>query len=178
MKKVLAELHQLIRESIQEYIREIDKKGDLAKKIQGALTKAGYPNINIKNLNSFFFSQSSEVSWIAGLAFCKKNFRGLNEINIYLITIMIMLFLREHFAISKYTNEYPKGNMHAIALQQILDNTKGLERYRYILGLFGSELIDYSIFNPLLFNYIILSCKSRREIALCSQIKKIILEEI
>lgn len=58
-----------------------------------------------------------------------------------------------------FTKKYPSTNKHAPALLNILkhhDETDPLRRY-WIACLFSSELVDHLIFNPRLFQYLVLS---------------------
>jgi hypothetical protein len=61
-------------------------------------------------------------------------------------------------------------NMHGAALRQIIQNTHGMERMHYLLGLFCSELAEHNIFNKYLYKYVVLSADSQRKLSSCASI--------
>jgi hypothetical protein len=148
----------------------------LIARIHKRLEDVGYSIRSSKKFLSFLRSQYDGISWSVAVSYVESEFWCEKKKNRLLIAILIMLLLREYFGLIGYVKNYPKGNLHGLALNQILSNTKGAVQYEYILGLFGSELIDYSIFNPYLFNFIVLSSLSKRDLLLCAEMKKRVLE--
>lgn len=92
-----------------------------------------------------------------------------------LLFFVLVLRLRPG-AYTDFTQEYPKGNMHAAAVRMIRDNTRenpDLRRLE-VAKLFCTEAANYKIFNPRLFNALALSCENDGERALVSEIRNFI----
>lgn len=73
---------------------------------------------------------------------------------------------------TELVEHYPEGNQHAAALNNIVDRIPESDPSRRleVAKLFGSELIDHRIFNPRLYNYLVLCSANRMERALLSDI--------
>ena len=71
------------------------------------------------------------------------------------------------------TSDYPANNLHGRALQIVLENTAADPEARLVevARLFCTELADYGIFNPRLFNWIALSCRNETERSLLRAIR-------
>lgn len=148
----------------------------ILERIRTQIELVGFNIKNNKKLLSFVRSQYVGINWASGYSYGQAEFRTENERVRFLLSILLMLILKDHFGQNSFTYAYPIGNLHGVALKQILTNTSGNEQYNYILGLFSAEIVDYNIFNPYLFNYIVMSSITSRELKICSEIKKIVYE--
>ncbi|MCT4577702.1 hypothetical protein [Donghicola sp.] len=94
------------------------------------------------------------------------------------LAVIVMLLRKD---LRQHVNDfYPEGNKHAIVVGMIRDNAKDRpEQQRLeVAKLFFTELIDYKIFNPRLFNFLVLSCANEAERSLMVKIKALVIEEI
>lgn len=162
------------RGDIQFSIKQEEVK--ILERIRNNFELVGYPIKSNKKLISFFRSQNAALSWSSGYSYGQAEFRSENTHVRCLLCILLMLIIKNHFGKSSYSIKYPKGNLHGAALKQIIANLTGKEQHKYINSLFAVELIDYSIFNPYLYNYIVLSSTGSRDLKICSEIKKIVHE--
>ena len=89
-----------------------------------------------------------------------------------LAAILLSLLCQVKVKSGKPTMDYPKGNLHAKAVQGILDGYAPGSGYRRLdfAQLFGAELIEHRIFNPRLYNYMVLSCESDLERKIMTEI--------
>jgi hypothetical protein len=86
----------------------------------------------------------------------------------------IVLCLKAHTETRqlKITENYPKGNQHRAALRNIIDRHDENDPLRrlWIARLFGSELVNHQIFNPRLFDYLVLASQNDSELQLTMEI--------
>ena len=70
------------------------------------------------------------------------------------------------------SDAYPPGNLHARALEIIIEGTARdpLQRQLEITRLFCDELVNYGIFNPRLYNFLALACRNDDERRLLAEI--------
>jgi hypothetical protein len=97
---------------------------------------------------------------------------ALFQFNQALFAIVLTLMARAKGE-QPVTQDYPKGNQHAAALRNILnrhDENDPLRRL-WIARLFGSELVDHNIFNPRLYQYLVLASDNDCELKLVQKIK-------
>lgn len=96
------------------------------------------------------------------------------------LTLAVTVLLLRKDLRRQIGDSYPEGNKHAIVVEMIRDNAKNEpERQRLeVAKLFFTELIDYKIFNPRLFNVLVLSCANDAERSLMVKIKTLVIEEI
>lgn len=92
--------------------------------------------------------------------------------NQVLVAILFSLLCQIQVKAGKPTSVYPEGNLHAAAVQNILDRYKPGSGYRRLefAQLFGAELIEHRIFNPRLYNYLVLCCETELERNLITEI--------
>ena len=93
-----------------------------------------------------------------------------------LFSIVFVLLARAAQSPRSFVRVYPKGNQHGPALRNILtrhDENDPRRRF-WIARLFGSELVDHSIFNPRLYKYVVLASDNDCELDLVLQIKALI----
>lgn len=129
-----------------------------------------------KELRGFIKSQLEGVSWVAAEAFRKNEMRGMPIIESSFILLSIQLIIKKITNQFNVTSIYPEGNMHSVALKQIIQNTQGMERLHYLIGLFSSELAEHNIFNKQIFKYFILASDSNRKLASCKTISSICIQ--
>jgi hypothetical protein len=126
-----------------------------------------------KALRGFIKSQLEGISWVASEAFRKNEMRGIPIIQSSFLLLSIQLIIKKITNQLNISYQYPAGNMHGIALKQIIDNTQGTERMHYLIGLFSSELAEHNIFNKQLYKYFVLSGNSQRKLSSCALISTI-----
>jgi hypothetical protein len=142
----------------------------ILKEIEKAVQNNGI-EINVtKALRGFIKSQLEGVSWVAAEAFIKNEMRGIPIIQSSFILLSIQLIVKKLTNKLKVTYQYPDGNMHGVALRQILNNAQGIERMRNMIGLFSSELVEHNIFNKDLYKYFVLSADSQKKLSSCASI--------
>jgi len=92
--------------------------------------------------------------------------------NQVLAAILFSLLCQVQAKVGKPTSKYPKGNLHAKAVQGILDGYSPGSGYRRLdfAQLFGAELIEHRIFNPRLYKYLVLCCETELERSLITEI--------
>jgi hypothetical protein len=75
-----------------------------------------------------------------------------------------------------FTEIYPQGNQHRPALENIMSSTRedSPDRRVLIAQLFGVELLQYQIFNPRLYNYLVWNCINHMERQLLVEIRRAI----
>lgn len=130
-------------------------------------------NIDIKiteTLRGFVKSQLNGISWVAAEAYRKNEMQGMPIIQASFILLLIQLTVKKRLNNLHVSSVYPMGNMHGVALRQIIQNTHGMERMHYLLGLFCSELAEHNIFNKDLYKYFVLSADSQRKLSSCASI--------
>ena len=89
-----------------------------------------------------------------------------------LFAILFALVARNEPPHGGYASIYPEGNQHAAALRNILDRHDESDPFRrvWIARLFGSELVDHGIFNPRLYEFLVLACENDCEMRLIQEI--------
>ncbi|MDH5573046.1 MAG: hypothetical protein OEY89_14895 [Gammaproteobacteria bacterium] len=129
-------------------------------------------NINYDDglIRVFIRSQLERVHWSSAELHKENKFNQSSPITAYLSLLMLQLIIKEHTGKLNIMHEYPEGNVHGVALKQILNNTTGEKRLYYIIRLFSSELVNYSIFNDNLFKFISLNAETTESLNLCSAI--------
>lgn len=82
-----------------------------------------------------------------------------------LIAIAFALYVRRTTGEINTVTEYPRGNRHGEALRQIVQNTRSdsAEQRLEVACLFGTELVDRCLFNPRLYDYLVLSTQNTYE---------------
>lgn len=106
--------------------------------------------------------------------FCNSK-SALFQFNQALFAIVFSLKAGRSERVQSFKQTYPEGNQHAAALRNIMkrhDENDPLRRY-WIARLFGSELVDHGIFNPRLYNYLVLASENDCELELTREIKSI-----
>jgi hypothetical protein len=130
-------------------------------------------NLNIKvtaSLRGFVKSQLNSISWVAAEAYRRNEMQGMPIIQASFILLLIQLIVKKRLNKLHVSTVYPMDNMHGAALRQIIQNTHGMERMHYLLGLFCSELAEHNIFNKYLYKYVVLSADSQRKLSSCASI--------
>ena len=104
----------------------------------------------------------------------------LFKFNQVLFAIVFVLIARATKAKLSFTQTYPAGSQHGPALRNILTrhDEDDPQRRLWIARQFGSELVDHSIFNPRLYQYLILASENDCELELVQQIKVIVNGEL
>jgi hypothetical protein len=146
---------------------------DLAAVLKEVVNVALNLNIDIKitaSLKGFVKSQSKGISWAAAEAYRKNEMQGVPIIQASFILLLIQLIIKKLSNKFHVSYVYQSGNMHGVALRQIIQNTHGMERMHYLLGLFCSELAEHNIFNKELYKYFVLSADSQRKLSSCASI--------
>jgi hypothetical protein len=146
---------------------------DLAAVLKEVVNVALNLNIDIKitaSLKGFVKSQSKAISWAAAEAYRKNEMQGVPIIQASFILLLIQLIIKKLSNKFHVSYVYQSGNMHGVALRQIIQNTHGMERMHYLLGLFCSELAEHNIFNKELYKYFVLSADSQRKLSSCASI--------
>lgn len=122
----------------------------------------------------------SSASLNAAISFLCNSKSDLFKFNQLLFAIVLVLMARAAKRQPSFTQAYPKGNQHGPALRNIMnrhDENDPLRRF-HIARLFGSELVDHSIFNPRLYQYLVLACENDCELELVRAIKSMIKREL
>jgi len=134
-----------------------------SKQLDNIQVKSTFSNIE---LEIFIIKQNEGGGWPAAmsLANSQSNQQSYRFYRLQLL-LLSLLFIYEN-KIRSLTLKYPQGNLHAIALKQIVQNEGGTSRERYIFDLFASELIDYGIVNPNLMKYLFTCTNNSGEKAL------------
>ena len=130
-------------------------------------------NIDIKitaSLRGFVKSQLNGISWVAAEAYRKNEMQGMPIIQASFMLLLIQLIIKKRLNKLHVSSVYPMGNMHGVALRQIIQNTHGMKRMHYLLGLFCSELAEHNVFNNDLYKYFVLSADSQRKLSSCALI--------
>lgn len=106
--------------------------------------------------------QSKSINLTRAQALFLKNPDPQFQFTQMLASILLVLLCRQAIGSRKPTSDYPAGNLHKKALQGIIAHYANApaERNIAISQLFGAELIDHNIFNPRLYNYLVLCCKT------------------
>jgi len=88
--------------------------------------------------------------------------------------IAMALGLRPDASSPAFAQDYPPGNQHAAALNNIISRHPEEDpgRRLHIAWLFGTELLDYRIFNRRLFDFLALSCRNDDERSLLNDIAR------
>jgi hypothetical protein len=89
-----------------------------------------------------------------------------------LVSILFSLLCQAAQGPRSLVTQYPQGNLHAKAVQEILDGyPEGSPWHRLDFArLFGAELVEHQIFNPRIYNYLALSCETELEHNLVTEI--------
>lgn len=77
------------------------------------------------------------------------------------------------------STQYPRGNRHADVMriiQREQESNSAQARIEFA-RLFGSELVEYAVFNPRLYNYLVLACENEHERNLIADIGGILRRE-
>lgn len=123
-----------------------------------------------ETLRGFVRSQLNGISWVAAESFRQNEMHGMPIIQASFILLLIQLIVKKRLNKLNVSYLYPSGNMHGVALRQIIKNTHGTERIHYLLGLFCAELVEHNIFNKELYKYFVWSADSQRTLASCASI--------
>ena len=132
------------------------------------------PPLRVK---SFINSQLNGLSWSAAESFKETQMKKYPVVTGYLYMLLTQLLIKQHLGCHRVSLDYPKGNVHGIALRQILHNTRGQEQLMYLIRLFSAELIDHGIFNTTLFKYITWSANSDYALGLCNAVFELCKED-
>ncbi len=130
-------------------------------------------DIDIKiteTLRGFVKSQLNGISWAAAESFRKNEMQGVPMIQASFILLLIQLVVKKSLNKLDVSSVYPPGNMHGVALRQIMQNTHGAERMHYLVRLFCAELAEHNIFNKELYKYFVWSADSQRKLDSCASI--------
>jgi hypothetical protein len=123
-----------------------------------------------ETLRGFVKSQLKGTSWAAAEAYRRNEMQGLPIIQASLNLLLTQLIIKKILNKLHVSYLYPEGNMHGVALRQIIQNTHGMERMHYLIGLFCSELAEHNVFNKELYKYFVLSADSQRKLSSCASI--------
>jgi hypothetical protein len=126
--------------------------------------------INQKRLINFIDSQLEYLNWSAAESYKQSQMKNQPVVTGYLFMLLTQLVIKQQSGRLHVSTVYPEGNCHVVALRQIINNTGNQERLMYIIRLFSAELVDYGIFNPVLFKYIIWSANSDYALGLCQTV--------
>jgi len=107
--------------------------------------------------------------------FCTSQ-SALFQFSQVLYSILFTLHARHSVGASTFNSSYPSGNQHGAALRNILANHDENDPLRrvWLARLFGAELTGHGIFNPRIFQWLILSSESDLELNLVRAIEKFI----
>lgn len=127
-----------------------------------------------KSLVSLFDRLASDpgASLELGISFLVDSTSVLFQYSQTLLAIVFALLARYAESAPPFVREYPKGNRHVAALQHILKRHSEdcpLRRV-WIARLFGAELVDHGVFNPRLYQYLILASDNDSELRLLEAI--------
>lgn len=125
-------------------------------------------------IKSFILRVSHGVQWSSVIDFFSKHLPISSCIPLRLMFLYITLTILKMNGSLVLSTLYPKGNMHAKAVEQILTNTKSNNRDLYIFDLFATELVDYKIFNENLFDYILYCVDNKNYFKLIYNVNQLI----
>lgn len=91
-----------------------------------------------------------------------------------LYAIVFMFRVKRETIKATFSEQYPAGNQHVAALDNIIKQHPEAdpERRLQIALLFGAELVDYSVFNRRIYNYLALCCRNPTERELLAEISQ------
>jgi hypothetical protein len=124
-------------------------------------------------LRAFIQDQLESISCFNAEEFRKSLMNHVSIIESSFILLSIQLIIKKMKNKLNLSVQYPKGSLHGAALRQIIENTQGAERLKYLINLFTSELVEHNIFNHQLYKYLVLSAYSQRQLASCKLISSI-----
>lgn len=129
----------------------------------------------LRSLAYRFFSEK-KAHLAMGLSFMLTSHSILFRFTQALFAISFALRCKSGGAAIDVTESYPTGNQHDAALRNILKAYPEADPNRRLAlaTLFGTELVDYGIFNPRLYNYLALCCENGTERALLADIECLI----
>lgn len=130
-----------------------------------------YRTVALRSLVSRF-SSDSDGHLAMALSFMLNSQSVLFRFTQALFAIAFSLHCKTSSSYLDVTESYPKGNQHAAALSDILNRYSEADPHRRleIAKLFGTELVDYGLFNRRLYNYLALCCENDTERALLAEI--------
>lgn len=125
-------------------------------------------NYSQKEIKSISYYQFFNSSWEDSLHCYNSILDKECFFNGYCILVLLLICRSDCM---DFTSEYPKNSLHNKSVEQIVSNKlDDKTRLMYVMRLFCSELINYSIFNKNLFKYIVLSANTPRSLQLCRAI--------
>tara|TARA_R110002167_G_scaffold5075_2_gene23834 strand:+ start:3119 stop:4399 length:1281 start_codon:yes stop_codon:yes gene_type:complete len=130
-------------------------------------------SLNQKRFLNFIQSQLEAINWSAAESYTQSQLARYPAITGYLCMLLAQLLIKQQIGKLRISTAYPEGNVHGIALRQIINNTRDQERQMYLIRLFSAELVDHGIFNTTLFKYIVWSANSDYSLGLCNAVFEI-----
>lgn len=141
---------------------------ELAPLVEGRYRKRGVISLFDR------MATDSSASMDTALSFLLNSKSAFFQFNQALFAILLVLMARQSRVEPDFRRTYPKGSQHGAALRNILnrhDEDDPLRRL-WIARLFGSELVDHGIFNPRLYQYLILASDNDCELRLIQEIRE------
>jgi len=134
-----------------------------AEQLDGAQVNSTFSDTE---LEIFTNKQDEGGGWPAAISLANSK-NGRHTYKFYRLQLLLLALLCMCQTKTRSLNlKYPEGNLHVIALKQIVQSESGLVKERNIFDLFASEIVDHGIVNQNLMKYLFTSAHTAEEIAL------------
>lgn len=129
--------------------------------------------LDSRDVALFISNQLDQLSWSSAEHFYSKLNTNISPFSGYLLLLLLQLVIKNHNRKHAISFDYPQESVHGAALENLMTRLEQSELDVHILTMFATELIDHSIFNQLIFEYIVLTTTSSDSLGLCRAIATI-----
>lgn len=126
-------------------------------------------NANAKRLKQVIKKVQAEQDWGLANQFISGCFVQTTPLTSNLFVLWNLLLTTEQKN-KKYLTEYPKGNLHSLAINNCMKLPEA-ERDIAVFDVFAKEMVNHNIFNKRLFDYLVWSCTNPTQVDILARIK-------
>lgn len=121
-------------------------------------------------IEDFLLAQAAGVDWSAAEAFVDSYHSRAPRFTAMLAVILLLLLFKRSVGRITTRCTYPRKNLHADTLRELRKSASGNQLTESVVGLFGEELTEHSVFNKNMFKHIVLKADNRDKLQLCEAI--------